>query len=128
MGFNLEDLKKSNLKVKAIELSVLVILAGGVAYLSGVIDLKTMLTLTGFFGFGSISALRALFLEKGAKTHIGVGIAVLVTAVFQYGFIENLSWATPEKLQTLLEVLAIPNFASLLHGVAKSNGNMAVGS
>lgn len=120
-------LKSKEVQIKAVTLGILVVVAAGAAYLVGLIDQKTMLSLTGFFGYGSIAAIRALFQEQGKKTYLIVGAVVAVTAVFTFGFIEEFSWATAEKLQVLLEIMGIPALAGLLHGVAKSNGFSTVG-
>ena len=109
-------------RVLAIELSIIAIIGAAGLYLIGWINLNVFMTVAGFFGYGSIEALRSLFLSEGIKTKIVWIAGWLLVAVFGYGSMAGLSWATTEKFATLFAVVAGTQVVALLHGVAKAGG------
>lgn len=112
----------TELKVKVIEVSVIVVIIAIAAYLGDLINLQSALMLCGIFGYGSVAALRELFLSKGVKTKIVVIIGVLLTAVLGYGSIVGWPWATTEKLEFVLAIVFGTSILTLFHGVAKAGG------
>jgi len=109
-------------RVLAIEVGIIAIIGAAALYLIGLIDLSVFMTVAGFFGYGSIEALRSLFLSEGVKTKVVWIIGWLLVAVFGYGQLAGLSWATAEKFGLVLSVVAGTQVIALLHGVAKAGG------
>ncbi len=110
-------------KVLAFNIGLLGIITAVGLYLAGVIPQSTMWTVLGFFGSGSIAALRALFMSEGQKTNLVFVIGSLLQAIFLYGNLSGYMWASPEKLTLLNQVLLGVQGINAGHGIAKANGN-----
>ena len=113
----------TNTKILAFNFSLIGVVAGVALYLAGVIVEETMWTVLGFFGSGSIAALRSLFLSEGQKTNIVFVVGSLLQAVFFYANISGYAWASAEKLTFLNQVLLGIQGLNVGHGIAKANGN-----
>jgi hypothetical protein len=112
----------AKVRVLAVEVGILAIIGAAALYLIGLIDLNVFMTVAGFFGYGSLEALRSLFLSEGIKTKVIWIIGWLLVAVFGYGNLAGLSWATAEKFGVLFAVVAGIQGIALIHGVAKAGG------
>lgn len=115
-------------KTMAFEFGLIGIVAAIALYLAGVVQEETMWTILAFFGSGSITALRSLFLSEGNKTNLIFLIGSLVQAAFLYGNLTGLRWADPEKLTFLNQIILGVQGLNAGHGIAKANGFSAVGN
>lgn len=115
-------------KIFAFNIALIGVLASIGLYLAGLIDEKTMWTILAFFGSGSITALRALFLSEGQKTNLVFVAGSILQAVFFYGNLSGYMWASAEKLKFLNQVLLGIQGLNAGHGIAKANGFSAVGN
>lgn len=106
------------------DIGIYVAIASIAAYLVGVIDLPTMLSLAAMFGYASVQAIRELFLAGSIKTRVVTVVGVLTAAVFGYGSLTAAPWASAEQFGFVLTVVFGIQLAALGHGVAKSKGQL----
>lgn len=96
------------------------------AFLFDMLDLESFLTFAGFLGFGSVQAIRELFLEKSRATRVVTAVGVLLCAVWGYGTMTDAPFADTEELGVLLAIVFGVQALALSRGIARSNGRTSL--